>query len=346
MPSPVCEPAARTPSCADWALERRLLLGHVAHNPLQDGLRLHAQVLHGLGHRRPALAMVRLGSDAPVQHLLLRLRAAELQLKLVVLRPEVAHVGLQGHGAVEPAARLVHLAVVPEQVGHGRHDVGVVVAAFERIHRLGAPLRAGRHRDRLRPQPAAAGAVLQRLGQQRLCRLGVAAALLRADGGQPELLVLGVLQARLLQGRARLAKVAGGLLQRRGRRPQRDGVDAVPAALGVRRARGGRVAAALLQLAQHHPQLPRRRELLQPVHQQAALALRAPQGALHDGALHPHAFRGGGLLITRLLQDGARALWLVVLKLQLEGCEVDLLAAGVGGEGFLQDPPRCVDVAR
>lgn len=124
--------------------------------------------------------------SSPLHHLLLRLRRAVLPLKPVIGRPEVANVRVERDGSVEPGASLVHLAVVPEQVRHSRHHVGVVVAALESIHcanrkperrgpagleqqrergvgcmgaRVGVwPGRAARHRHRLcRPLPGGGG---------------------------------------------------------------------------------------------------------------------------------------------------------------------------------------------
>mmetsp|Transcript_33560 Transcript_33560/g.94960 ORF Transcript_33560/g.94960 Transcript_33560/m.94960 type:complete len:429 (-) Transcript_33560:1498-2784(-) len=295
-----------------------------------------------LGHSSPGLAMVRIRSKAPAQHLLLLLGGAALELKLVELGPEVTDVRLQCHSTVVPAPRLVHLAVVLEQLGHSRNDVGVVVAPLEGVDRLGPPLRPWRHSHHLCPQAPAGGAVLQGLGQQHLRSLCVAATLLGAHGREPQVLVLGVLEPGLLQRGARLAVAAALLVQPRCRRPQGDATQAVPAAPRVGRPGRCGVAQPLLQLAKHHPQLPGVGELLQALLQQGTLRLRRANLSLHDGALHPHSGGGRLLLVTGLLQDGAGALRLLVLELQLEGRKVDLLTSGVGGEGFLENLPGIV----
>lgn len=62
-----------------------------------------------LGHPRPPLPVVWFRSNAPLQHVLLLLRAAVLALELVIQGPEVADVGFQGDGAVEPGSGLVDL---------------------------------------------------------------------------------------------------------------------------------------------------------------------------------------------------------------------------------------------
>mmetsp|Transcript_7069 Transcript_7069/g.14262 ORF Transcript_7069/g.14262 Transcript_7069/m.14262 type:complete len:341 (-) Transcript_7069:1601-2623(-) len=301
---------------------------------------MHA--LHALRHLAPVPAVVRLRGARPLEHVLLLVLVAVLALELIRECPEVADVRVEGHRAVEPVPRLLHLAVVPEELGDGGDDVGVVVAPPQRVHALGLALRLRRHRNALRPQHARGRALLQRLGHEALRHLVVVLLALGQHGQQPQLVLLGVLQAALLQQRTRLRYVLGLLLRRRGRRPQRHLLRALAQAQGVGLLRPLHPTLPLLQLPQHQPHLPRQGVLGQALPQEPPLLLAVAQLALHHRSLHPHALRAP--LLARFGEDEAGALRLLVLKLQLERRQPHLLRVGVRRERLLQDGAGAGDV--
>ena len=65
-----------------------------------------------------------------------------LQLEGVVVGPRVAQVGVERDGAVAPRARLLLLAVAPEEARDGDDDVRVVIARLVRVRvRVGVRVR-------------------------------------------------------------------------------------------------------------------------------------------------------------------------------------------------------------
>eukprot|EP00983_Pelagomonas_calceolata_P088216 1157152-Pelagomonas_calceolata.AAC.6 len=65
------------------------------------------------------------------------------------------------HPPLEPAARIVDLAVPPKQISDGGQDVGVCGVLLERVCALGFLGRPGGHLDGLRQQHTRCGAFLQ-----------------------------------------------------------------------------------------------------------------------------------------------------------------------------------------
>ena len=76
---------------------------------------------------------------------------AVCSLEAVKRGPEVAVVGVELGGPLEPRTGFFYFVVAPEELRHSGDDVRVVVAAFQRINTAALALRAGSHPDVLGP---------------------------------------------------------------------------------------------------------------------------------------------------------------------------------------------------
>mmetsp|Transcript_75924 Transcript_75924/g.201728 ORF Transcript_75924/g.201728 Transcript_75924/m.201728 type:complete len:390 (-) Transcript_75924:1742-2911(-) len=353
-PAPASEDRAQRIELRGSSSEGRALLqrlgrvladAHLGRDRLEDRLRLARKVLgRVLGHGRPLVAVVRVGREAAAQHLLLLLWHAVLQLEGIVVAPRVAKVRLERHRAIAPRARLLLLTISPEEPRDGEDDVGVVVDGLERVGRLGLLLRARLHGDGLRPENAGRAALLQRFGHESRGSLAVVGAALEADRFEPEARRVGVLEACHLEQRSRLALESLALLEVGGEEPERHAVGAQLDGAAEGLARALDPEELLLELCLDDQQLPRARVRLERGAEQLECRLGLLHGAFEDDGLHPDAL--GARTLARGGEEGARALGLPVLRLELDGGEPDLLRVGVGLEGLVEDGAGGDNVSR
>ncbi|KAG5462648.1 MAG: hypothetical protein BJ554DRAFT_4233, partial [Olpidium bornovanus] len=253
-------------------------------------------------------------------------------------RPGVPEVRVELHGLLEPAAGLFVFALLPEQPRHRDEDMGVVVALFERVHRLRAPLVTLFEQDGFRPHQARVGAFLQGC-------IRVSCPVLHANRLHPHFWHFGIEKAASFQDSAGLYEHPCQLLQPAGKKPERNALRAGLEAFRVRLARRGYVAVVLVvDLAADYVQLVEIRVLHQRLVEQLERLVVVAQLPLENNRFHPYAL-GIRSALSSVLQERPSPLVLTGLPLELHCRQPDLLAFRVHLERLGEDSLRARNVA-
>mmetsp|Transcript_44154 Transcript_44154/g.127732 ORF Transcript_44154/g.127732 Transcript_44154/m.127732 type:complete len:321 (-) Transcript_44154:2042-3004(-) len=256
-----------------------------------------------------------------------------LQLESQVGPPSISETGVERDGSVEPLAGLGVLPITPEELCHGHDDVRVVLALLQRINALGILPLLRLELDGLRPHEAAGWAFLKSTAHQVVGKSLTAIEHFHLHTLQPKKVSARIAQAALLKqgtclGVALLPDLALHAAEPQWNAPRTALQAALEESRGVVQLRRRLLH---VDLATDRPHLRVGWVLLQALLAQVQCLLEQALLSLQLHRLHPHL--GSVTLLTSSRKQQAATLDLIILALQLHGCQVDRL-------GFLRVTER------